>query len=420
MRYEKRVFAPDGRYAAVRVDPSRPQDGATAALYNMRPTNTGLVCGEGYETVCVLLAAATRIYVLDGEIYAYLSDRKGLYEIGSQTVIGGIATEPKALLRQTTEAGVQGVYCVEQGATRYLKGGKVQWQTAVGGTCAAMHHGRLFSADGLRLRFSAPFSEEGLTQSDRDPDKAAYIDLDEGKGKIVAVVSFRDKLYLFRERGIVKMRAEGEALDFCLTEMPFAGGKIIEGSVAACGEEICYMTADGLFAFDGNSCSFLGYRNEIDFTAAVTGFGFRGKYAAAVTLKMGQKGLYVYDFLQKKGRFLLENGLVSAAGENFLIGSTVYRFTENGGLPFGRDCSLELTLPSSPSGALAWVRVEGYGSFALMTNAKAGKTFTAKSGEKVKICAQSRSAETMLSLVSKDPSFRIIAVEAAWRKSDDD
>ena len=196
--------------------------------------------------------------------------------------------------------------------------------------------------------------------------------------------------------------------------MPFRGGKILQGSVAVCGDRICYMTENGLYSFNGSVCSRLeGPRGEIDLTQA-QGFCLHGKYAALVSLTDGKNALYVYDFSEKTGRFLLANGLISATKEYFLAGMTLYSFTESGGPPLGYESSLTLTLCSVPR-ALAWVRVEGTGNFGISTNVSTD-TFAAEGDEKVHICAKKRLSETQISVTMKSDVCRIRYFEAAWRK----
>lgn len=414
MRYDKAFYAPDEKFVFERVDLSAPKVGRVE-YYHMRPSNAGIVCGEGYASAYSLPEGATRLYILDDGVYAYLGTQKALYNAVSKTTITGIASEPKALLPHATKAGVKGMYCVEENSTRYISSGTVGGASNVGGTCAAMHHGRLFEGNGTKLRFSAPFSTDGVLQTERSPDGAGYIDFESGKGAILAIVSFREKLYLFFERGIIRMRAEGEALDFKAEETPFRGGKVLAGSVAVCGDRICYMTQDGLFSFDG-TCDFLEKQDDINLTAAISAYDYNGKYAAAVSLKTGRKAIYLYDFMQKTGRYLLVKGLLSGERENFLVGTTVYRITENGGVPLGYDCSMTLTLSTVPR-ALAWVRVEGDGEFEIRTNASSG-LFSCAGGEKAHICAKKPLTETQIQITVKSSAFRIRAIDVAWRKDD--
>ncbi len=414
MRYDKALYAPEEGFTSEHVDLCNIGKGQRVTLYHMRPTESGLVCGEGSKAIAALSSAASRIYATDGGVYAYLSAEGALYDVNTRTKIAGIETEPNALLPQTTEAGVKGLYCVEKNVVRYLRSGAVQSSSQVGGTCAAMHHGRLFAASGNVLRFSGPFSTEGLTQTGKDPDKAGYIEFEDGKGPILAVVSFRDKLILFRERGIIKMRAEGEAIDFSATEMPFQGGRIVEGSVAECGDRICYLTMDGLFAFDGNSCEFLEKEEAINLNFAVTGFNFKGKYAAAVSLTSGRKGVYVFDFTRGKGRFLLEKGILSGARENFLAGTSVYTITDQGGMPVGYDCSVEIGFATPPR-ALARVSVEGDGTFEVRTNASSAP-YTLTGGGTAEIGAKKKLTETLVTITVKSSDFRLRGVDIVWRK----
>ena len=114
---------------------------------------------------------------------------------------------------------------------------------------------------------------------------------------------------------------------------------------------------------------------------------------------------------------MMADGLRSAAGEYYLSGNRVYRFVEFGKPPADGG-SVEITLHPVDR-TLAWVRVAGYGDFEIRTNVKSG-TFAAKAGRKVRINATEKSDETKLSVASKNPSFRILAVDVGWREKDAD
>ncbi len=419
MRYDKSVYAPAEEFTRMRIDPARTERGQTVTLNHMRPTKNGLVCAEGSAAAATLPSAVSRIYLTEDGVYAYESSLKSLYNVSKASHIPTIPTEPVAVLFHETETGIRGLYSVEKNAIRYIRGDTVLSIGSVGGSCAAMHHGRVFTADGRRLRFSAPFSPDGIVQTERDPDKAGYIDFAEGKGSIIALVSFRERLYVFFEQGIMKMRAEGEALNFDATEMPFRGGKILQGSVAACGDRICYMTASGLYSFNGTTADFLEEkRSEINYLLPIHATCFNGKYAAAVRLTNNRTALYVYDFSEKVGRFVLEKGMTAAEGDSFVAGTTLYRFSETGGASVGYDSSLALTL-STPPRAIAWVRVEGSGTFEIRTNAE-NVTYTAEGDQKVNIGSKKKFTETQISVTAKGAAFRIRAIEIAWRKEDGD
>lgn len=414
MRYEKAVYAPEENYFFERVDLSRLKDGQTAVFRHLRPTAAGYVCAEGRERLVTLPATATRLYALDGEVYAYLPAQGGLYCLSTGTTITGVDHEPIALLPHVTREGTSGLYCVERETLRYIRAGAVRASYPIASDCAAMHHGRLFTAKGTRLSFSAPYSETGVTQTERDPDKAGYIDFDGERGKIIALVSYRERLYVFFERGILRLRAEGEAIDFAATELPFAGGKALEGSVAHCGEKVCYMTSDGLYAFDGG-CDFLEKCGELDLSQPIGAYAYNGSYAAAVSLKSGEIGIYVYDFREKAGRLLCGRGIIAGDRDLLLEAGSISRLTEEGGLPDGQACSLEVTLSAWPR-TLLWLRLEGEGSYRITLGD--GKILHAEGGARLRIGEKTPRSFLQMTLTPEGDDFRIRAIDIGWRRED--
>lgn len=417
MRYDKEIYAAEESFVYERVDLSRLRAGQDAILYHMRPTRSGIICAEQSKVFATLPYAASRIYMTDDEVYVYESAQKSLYNVGTKSRITGINTEPVALLTNMTETGAKGLYCVEKATVRYISAGAVVQSGISGGTCAVMHHGRLFVADGLRLRFSAPYSTEGITQTERDPNKAGYIDFDDGKGRIIALASYRDRLYLFFERGIMKMSAEGAAVEFKAEEFPFRGGQILPDSVAVCGDRVCYMTTDGLFSVNGGTTERLeAKRLEINFNSAVRATCLNGNYALKVKLTNLRTALYVYDFTERASRFILEKGMTFAERDKFLVGTTLYTLSEISGVPLGYD-ALVLVTVATPPRAIAWVRVDGLGDFEVRTNAGSG-AYSVKGGDKVRIGGKEKSCETQVSVTVKSETFRIFGIEIAWRKED--
>lgn len=147
MRYEKQLYAPEERFIVERVDPSRLGEGQAATLYHLRQTDDGLMAAEGSQTQTTLpsSAAPTKVYAVGEDIYVYGSGTKVIYGLTSGISSKDIPTEPVAVLSHFTDGGEEGIYTVDEEAVRYICGNAVQHTDNIGGTCAAMHHGRLSS-----------------------------------------------------------------------------------------------------------------------------------------------------------------------------------------------------------------------------------------------------------------------------------
>lgn len=108
-------------------------------------------------------------------------------------------------------------------------------------------------ADG-KLRFSAPLHYESFADAKNGGGEIA---LPDGRGEILALIPFDNRIYLFRERGIQKLDVRGEQTDFEITDFPFFGERILKNTIA-CGEECVYFcTEAGMYRLaDGGVSAF--------------------------------------------------------------------------------------------------------------------------------------------------------------------
>lgn len=118
-------------------------------------------------------------------------------------------------------------------------------------TDLTVHYERLFglSPDYDRVWFCSCFEPKKWDES----EGGGYIELhdDEG-GKMVALKSFADNLYIFRDRSIVKLTAKGNQQTFKAKKVATSVRNIIPNTVCVCGDRIIFLTQDGLHSFDGN------------------------------------------------------------------------------------------------------------------------------------------------------------------------
>lgn len=84
---------------------------------------------------------------------------------------------------------------------------------------------------------------------------AGFIKMADGRGKLIKLVSFGGYLYIFRERGISRLTANGAQEDFYLTNLFTSSGKILKDTITLCGDRIIFVATDGVYSFDGASTS---------------------------------------------------------------------------------------------------------------------------------------------------------------------
>ncbi len=422
MRYEKDITPPSASFFFERLTPEKMRDadkGRSLSLYHVRETAQGLVCGEGYEEMYGLEKPVGRMYLADREIYCYEPDSGSLFEVTAKRRYTGAGAPPTAAVRHFRENGTGGVYWLFSDTVKYGESGQFSGSGNYGGVAAVLHRERMFFVKGRTLYYTRPFSSEGPENPSRDPHGFGKIDFSTENGDFVGIASFRNRLYLFLERGILRVRADGEALNFSAETLPYACGKIVAGSVADCGDRLAFITDRGLYSFDGNTYRFAGSGDteEMDLSA-IHASSYLGKYFAFVK-RAGGNALYLYDFERNYGRFLFASPMTDAvAGANafFVSYPSVCRLTEKGALPKGgTECSLRLTL-QKPMMRLEWVRIVGKGEFTVRIGTREKRV---KAGEKFFV-GMRPSPQTEITVRSGSPDFAVPAIDVLWRQTDDD
>lgn len=122
--------------------------------------------------------------------------------------------------------------------------------------CAQVHSERLFIAeeDGYTVRFSRALDIEDWTEEEQG---AGYVELPSKKGDIISMVSFNGYLYLFRRRGITRLRAMGDNMNFQHVELNVHCGEIYKAGIVLCGKYAVFAAEDGVFLFDGTDAELL-------------------------------------------------------------------------------------------------------------------------------------------------------------------
>lgn len=318
------------------------KDGKLAVrAYHFRPDGGKLVCAEGRSGVCAIPNGAELVRNSEGLLYAV----NGLGELyrynGGAFVSAGGVMNLRAIASFVLKDGEKRVYAVSDAGTYLLEDTPVYIADATGGRCAAVHYERLFTASGYRVHYSAPLEPENRIESAQG---AGFIDLPSQGGDILDAVSYKEKLYLFRERGITQLRALGDNLNFKAVTMPYSCGKLAAESVANCGQSVLFFTESGLFSFNGGTCVMLtGYGAErVDLSAPVRAVSAGGKYFAAVTLLTGERGIFCADPARGAGHFIAHaaESLVGG-GELYLSDNgTLSRLTKSGAPDVGK-CYLD-------------------------------------------------------------------------------
>ncbi len=422
MRYEKGITLPAESYSFERLTPKEMRDadkGRKLSLYHVRESAQGLVCGEGYQKMYGVDTYVERLYLNDHEIYCYEPGTRSLFEATTRTRYKSVGAYPYAAVAHYHEDGTSGMYWISSEKLMHTENGQLEAAGNYGGIAGVLHHERLFFVSGKTLYYTRPFSAEGAENPSRDPHGFGKIEFSTEDGDFVGIASFRNRLYLFRERGILRVRADGEALNFSAETLPYACGKIASGSVANCGDRLAFITDRGLYSFDGGTYRFAGNGDTEEMNlSTIHASSYLGKYFALVRGSQGNS-IYLYDFERNYGHFLLATPLTDAvAGYDAFFESYpyLYRLTEEGALPKGRtECFLRLTL-CEPLRRLEWVRIVGTGEFTVRIGTRQKRV---KAGEKFLIGART-SPKTEITVSADSSDFAISAIDVLWRQPNDD
>lgn len=184
-------------------------------------------------------------------------------------------------------------------------------------TSMCVHGERLFVTTGgeqTSLWFSDDFDP---TQWYVSLDQAGFIDFQDGRGRLLKVVSFNNYVYVFRNYGITRLSAFGAQTEFSATGLFLGSGRIFQNSIVDCGNRIIYLAEDGFYSFDGVSSvrilsEYDKYLKGVDNRFA-KGVFYNGKLFFTLALNVGEtiscvlcydvfqgmsfiaKDLYIYD-----------------------------------------------------------------------------------------------------------------------------
>ncbi len=197
---------------------------------------------------------------VQGEEWSYLamvSTKNGVYgfEITKKKVVKLLSSDGKVDMQLSTDkTGVNYMsltlrnsvwrYHLNHGTSKMLEGSYA---------CVSCVYGhRLFVVTtGIRIQYSAPYDFYNFEDS---ADEGGYVDLVGGSGQIRQLIALEKEMYCFFDRQIFRVVGKGAARRFEVEKLPFEG-TIVDGSAAAFGERVFFLTEDGFFAVESGEVS---------------------------------------------------------------------------------------------------------------------------------------------------------------------
>ena len=159
---------------------------------------------------------------------------------------------PPACVRVYDDAAGEALLLSDGASSALLTASGLSAESVPAFTAAAYAFERLWlvtgEESGARLRYS---SFEDWRDFTEQTGGGGYIDLPDGKGRIVALADFENDIYVFREYGLQRLRARGDERGFEVRDV-FPCARVYGGTVAVAGEHIVWLGADGLHAYDGD------------------------------------------------------------------------------------------------------------------------------------------------------------------------
>lgn len=385
MIYEKKLSAPafNRRNVRRKISLFQEKSGAISAYgLHFKQTEEGIVCAEGAD---FLQKRAPRLFASEGHARIQFTHDNSV--IASSEGVFPFSYEPNALVCFVTKENERKFIAVCAEGSFELFGNHSD-RIGEGGTCAAIFGERLFTADGYRLSWTAPFE---LTEETSGTQGAGHADLPSADGEILRVCALGEELFLVRERGIAKLQAKGDTLGFVAAHVPFSGGKIRKGTVQNCGAQIKFLTESGLFSFDGSRCahqSSCGF-SALDLSETATA-ACGGNYYATASFE-GERCIWCVS--EEGGHLIRARAEQLSGGEDlrFLAEGKIYALTERG-LPamHRKDCLLKTEYSllglSSRQKYLDGILVEGKGRFHVSARGESGlpRSVYGKAGEKLR------------------------------------
>lgn len=114
-----------------------------------------------------------------------------------------------------------------------------------------VHYDNFFGVTNTNL--STLIYTKNLDLRNWQTEQSSAVEFMDNRGGFTKLVSFNDYVYLFREYGITKISIYTSKSDFAFTHLYTSTSKIFEDSVCVCGENVLFLTREGLCSFNGNS-----------------------------------------------------------------------------------------------------------------------------------------------------------------------
>ena len=384
--YSFRVKKTERRVKVAFSDGAQEYDGALSQGFDCADgtlragVSAVLLDGEGIP------AGAEAVYAADGAYLVYAGGACSVRTAGRESFsLSQVAfSAPPACVRVYDDTAGEALLLSDGASSALLTASGLSAESVPAFTAAAYVFERLWLVTGeeagARLRYS---SFEDWRDFTEQTGGGGYIDLPDGKGRIVALADFENDIYVFREYGLQRLRARGDERGFEVRDV-FPCARVYGGTVAVAGERIVWLGADGLHAYDGDGEPFAAGFSGL-FAAEQSsprGCAAGGRYYLQAALADGQEqALFSFSEDGAHGHLLRGafGGLCSCGGEAYAVcdgAPCVLRGHGGAGISFRRAWERTLSAPRG-EGVLARLRLDADAGLRLsVAGARGARAFT--------------------------------------------
>lgn len=258
------------------------------------------VVAEGFSPV--------KFYRCNGETYAYCTDKNIRKTVGNGFTSVNFTSDVIPLILAVTVGGAKKVMFVSDLTS------EIDGETVSGipyGAAGAFCGGRLFIADGYKLRYSGEFD---FTDFSVGLDFGGFIEVDKDAGEILYLSESGGELYVVCEHAAFTLSPYGEPYEFKMEKIVSFGLSVVENTVFGSGGYIGFISGKDFCVLTSGKIKKAGdaLGSYPAATAGVAG-GVDGLYV--LPFEVGaSKYAYVYDFTTGKEAAQSVDGYTVAGG----------------------------------------------------------------------------------------------------------
>lgn len=284
----------------------------------------------GFNKTQISVSGVTpvKFYDVDGDLYVYCTNHV-LYKITNNAPVStGFTSTVPPLVAPVINNGVKTVMFISDVSAKV---GNESVSGVPYGTSCAYFAGRLFIADGDKIKFSEEFDFTDFTVG---LSFGGFIQVDKADGEILYLYGEGEKLSVVCEHAAYTVTPYGEEYDFKLEKVPSFALDVKKGTVFGTGNRVCFISGDGFCVLAGGKIKRAG---EALSSVAVSSFNAAGGKSGLYVLPFTSGNaayLYVYDTVKERESlqaltgYTAFNGYATKTGDTYLYGITAATDTE--------------------------------------------------------------------------------------------